>query len=165
MIEEYWPFYIGGPAIALVAVATVLFGGKFISVTRGYASACSILVKRPFFLREELGGPFGFRTMFAAGIIVGGFIAALTSGGYDPSFDLGKFQQIWGSSTTVMAAVLLVGGFLWGYGSRLAKGCTSGNSIAGLSRGSLSSLVATICFLIGGVIVTYALQYLAGGVP
>lgn len=163
MLTEYWPFYVGGPAIALVAVATVLLGGKFISVTRGYASACSILIKRPFFQREELGGPFGYRTMFALGIILGGFVAALTTQGYRPSFELGSFHAIWGHSLWVMAIVLLSGGFLWGYGSRLARGCTSGNSIAGLSRGSLASLVATVCFLVAGVIVTYALHFLSGG--
>ncbi|MBE7438565.1 MAG: YeeE/YedE family protein [Spirochaetales bacterium] len=163
MLLEYWPFYIGGPAIALVAVSTVLFGGKFISVTRGYVSACSILIKRPFFVREEMGGPFGFRTMFAAGIIIGGFIAALTTQGYRPSFDLGSFQSLWGQDLWVMAVVLVSGGFLWGYGSRLARGCTSGNSIAGLSRGSLASLMATVCFLVGGVIVTYLVEYLLGG--
>ncbi|HNG06749.1 MAG TPA: YeeE/YedE thiosulfate transporter family protein, partial [Saprospiraceae bacterium] len=46
----------------------------------------------------------------------------------------------------------IVGGFLVGFGTRYAGGCTSGHSITGLSNLQFSSLVATICFMIGGFI-------------
>ena len=50
---------------------------------------------------------------------------------------------------------LLGGGFLVGFGTRYAKGCTSGHAISGLSNLQLPSLIATIGFFIGGLITTH----------
>jgi hypothetical protein len=49
-------------------------------------------------------------------------------------------------------AVLLLGGFLVGFGSEYAAGCTSGHAISGLSNLQLSSLVSVIEFFIRGLI-------------
>lgn len=163
MSAEYmWPFWLGGLAIAGVSLVLVVTTGKFLSVTRGYASVCGIFSKLNFFKRPDLGGPFGFRTFFTVGLLAGGALAALTTSGWSPNWQLGKFDQIWGTSLAVKAAVLIAGGFLWGYGSRMAKGCTSGNSISGLSQGSLSSLVATCGFLVAGVAVTFLISFVSG---
>lgn len=48
--------------------------------------------------------------------------------------------------------LIVVGGFLVGFGTRYAGGCTSGHSISGLSNLQWPSLVATICFMAGGFI-------------
>src|SRR3989337_1937723 len=48
--------------------------------------------------------------------------------------------------------LIVAGGFLIGFGTRYAGGCTSGHSIMGLSSLQWPSLVATICFMIGGLI-------------
>jgi uncharacterized membrane protein YedE/YeeE len=48
--------------------------------------------------------------------------------------------------------MIVVGGFMIGFGSRYAGGCTSGHSISGLSNLQWPSLVATCCFFIGGLI-------------
>ena len=72
MIDNYWPFYIGGIAIAVIALATTILTGKFLSVTRGYAGLCGIISKNPYFHSKSVGGPFGVRTFFAIGIIAGG---------------------------------------------------------------------------------------------
>src|SRR3546814_6964558 len=49
-------------------------------------------------------------------------------------------------------ALLLIGGLLVGFGARYAGGCTSGHSISGISNLQLPSLIATIGFFIGGMI-------------
>lgn len=46
--------------------------------------------------------------------------------------------------------MMVVGGFLVGFGTRYAGGCTSGHAIMGLSNLQWASLVATICFMAGG---------------
>nr|MBP6732816.1 YeeE/YedE family protein [Chitinophagales bacterium] len=51
--------------------------------------------------------------------------------------------------------LIVVGGFLVGFGTRYAGGCTSGHSITGISNFQLSSLIATICFMLGGFITTW----------
>lgn len=52
-------------------------------------------------------------------------------------------------------AILIVGGFLVGFGARYAGGCTSGHAISGLSNLQLPSLIAVIGFFIGGLIMTH----------
>jgi len=153
---------MGGLAIAAVSLALVIVTGKFMSITRGYASVCGFVSNLKYFQREELGGKFGFRTFFILGVTIGGFIAAVSGSGYNPTWSLGSFDAIWGPNLAVKAGVLTFGGALWGYGARMAKGCTSGNAISGLSQGSLSSLVATVGFLIAGVIVTFTVATIAG---
>jgi len=55
---------------------------------------------------------------------------------------------------TIKGFILIVaGGFLVGFGTRYAGGCTSGHSIMGISNLQLPSLIATCCFMIGGFIV------------
>ena len=55
------------------------------------------------------------------------------------------------------SAVLLSlsGGFLVGYGARLANGCTSGHCISGISNLQLSSMIVTLSFFIGAIITSY----------
>ncbi len=53
--------------------------------------------------------------------------------------------------------IMLIGGFMIGFGSRYAGGCTSGHAISGLSNLQLPSLIAVIGFFIGGLIMTHLL--------
>jgi uncharacterized membrane protein YedE/YeeE len=48
--------------------------------------------------------------------------------------------------------IILLGGFLVGFGARYANGCTSGHAISGLSNLQLSSLLAVVGFFVGGLI-------------
>lgn len=48
--------------------------------------------------------------------------------------------------------IIIVGGFLVGFGTRYAGGCTSGHAIMGISNLQWPSMVATICFMIGGIV-------------
>lgn len=64
----------------------------------------------------------------------------------------------WNQVFTVKGLVFMVfGGFLVGFGTRYANGCTSGHSISGLSNLQFSSLVATISFFVGGLVMTHFL--------
>jgi len=51
--------------------------------------------------------------------------------------------------------ILIFGGFLVGFGSRYAGGCTSGHAISGLSNFQMPSLKAVIGFFIGGLIMVH----------
>ena len=51
--------------------------------------------------------------------------------------------------------LLVIGGFLVGFGARYAGGCTSGHAISGLSNLQLSSLISVIGFFIGGLIMVH----------
>jgi uncharacterized membrane protein YedE/YeeE len=49
--------------------------------------------------------------------------------------------------------LVLLGGALVGFGTRLGAGCTSGHGICGVSRGSLRSIAATLTFMLVGMAV------------
>lgn len=60
--------------------------------------------------------------------------------------------------TTLRGLILIVGGgFLIGFGTRYAGGCTSGHAISGLANLQLPSLIAVIGFFIGGLLMAYIL--------
>jgi hypothetical protein len=62
----------------------------------------------------------------------------------------------WGSLLTLRGFLLIVGGgFLVGFGTRYAEGCTSGHTVHGIATFQRSSVVATFCFFLGGLISTY----------
>ena len=56
--------------------------------------------------------------------------------------------------------LLIIAGLLVGFGTRISGGCTSGHGISGISRFSLRSLIATITFMIVGVITVLIKNYL-----
>ena len=116
--------------------------------------------------------------MFIAGTILGGFISAqwLTpdptvaisantiadlqaigianpGAGYVPEEIFGA-DAIWSLRSLVF---LIGGGFLVGFGTRYANGCTSGHAISGLSNLQYWSLIAVIGFFIGGLLMTHVL--------
>ena len=62
----------------------------------------------------------------------------------------------WSSLATVQGFLLMVvGGFLVGFGTRYARGCTSGHGILGLSALQWPSLIATASFFLGGILFSH----------
>ncbi len=60
--------------------------------------------------------------------------------------------------------VLMVAGLLVGFGTRLGSGCTSGHGICGISRLSLRSMIATMTFMLAGMLTVYVLRHLFGAI-
>ena len=59
-------------------------------------------------------------------------------------------------------AILVVAGFLVGFGTRLANGCTSGHGVCGLARFSRRSLVAVLCFMGSGMATVFVSRHVIG---
>ena len=55
-------------------------------------------------------------------------------------------------SITNSLFLLIGGGILVGLGTRISGGCTSGHGISGVGRFSLRSIIATITFMIVGIL-------------
>lgn len=67
--------------------------------------------------------------------------------------------EVWTDPWSIF--VLLLGGFLVGFGTRYADGCTSGHAISGLCSLQLPSLIAVVGFFAGGLLATqFILPYL-----
>jgi uncharacterized protein len=171
-ILQPWPWYVAGPLIGLTVPSLLILGNKHLGISSSLRHVCAACVPADirFFKydwKKEIWNLF-----FVAGILFGGFIAtqylslsqsiqvnsALVSelnkyGINDYSNIVPKQLFSFSSLFTLRGFILMVvGGFLVGFGTRYAGGCTSGHSIMGLSNLQWPSLVATICFMIGGFI-------------
>jgi uncharacterized membrane protein YedE/YeeE len=97
-------------------------------------------------------GSFGWKALFLAGVVLAGSVASWVFPGAVPS-DYG-----------VPIAILLLGGFLVGFGARMGNGCTSGHGVCGVGRLSKRSLVATATFVGTGFLAVTAMKMMTGGV-
>jgi uncharacterized protein len=172
VLKQPWSWYVAGALIGLIVPALLILGNKHfgISATLRHACAACFPANIPFFKydwKKEAWNLF-----FVAGILIGAFLAAQylsnpepvkiapalaaeleTYGIRDNKHLLPPELYSWDSLLSLRGFILLIGGgFLVGFGTRYAGGCTSGHSIMGLSNLQLPSLIATICFMAGGVI-------------
>lgn len=60
--------------------------------------------------------------------------------------------------------MMIVAGLLVGFGTRMGSGCTSGHGICGISRLSKRSIVATLTFMLAGVVTVYMIRHVIGAV-
>ncbi|MCB0402439.1 MAG: YeeE/YedE family protein [Flavobacteriales bacterium] len=167
-ITKPWPWWISGPLLGLVVPVLLLFKHKF-GVSSIFRHLCTAtgLAKSDYFqysLKEH-----SWQILFVGGVLLSGLIylvVDMETGELNASavayfnarqltpeglFPTERFQAIPFSAT----GLLSVGGFLIGFGSRYANGCTSGHAITGLSLLSPGSLIAVIGFFIGGVAGTF----------
>ena len=118
----------GGLLIGLSVILFFILNGRMIGVS-GIASNFLIAKDKKI---ENL--------LFLVGLILGPLIC---------TFLLGKEINI---SISSSLPLLTAGGVLVGFGTRLSSGCTSGHGISGISRFSLRSIIATITFMIVGIL-------------
>jgi uncharacterized protein len=97
------------------------------------------------------GGELLWRVAFLAGLIGAPLIYSLTAGGIAPV------------GVTASPALLVAGGLLVGFGTRLGSGCTSGHGVCGIARLSKRSMAATAAFMAGGIVVVFLLRHVVGG--
>ena len=97
--------------------------------------------------------------LILAGIFLGALIGGLFQG--HAGFSMGPaFEQLFPVNVFFQGAILLGGGFLIGFGARMAGGCPSGHALGGLSVLSPSSLVAIAGYFVSGITLTLLLRWL-----
>lgn len=93
-------------------------------------------------------------------VLIGGWVAAFTSGRFQLRFDMGDaFNHLVTADQNTMIGVLFVGGILVGFGTRLAGGCSSGHGLSGCGRLRPVSLLATAVFFGTAVLVSFLLLW------
>jgi uncharacterized membrane protein YedE/YeeE len=160
-----WPFWAGGIVIGLLVPLLYYFHNTALGVSTGYGNLVKI-VFRPKGLRwiqQAVDNPFNWRMFFIVGIIGGAFLSARLSGSPLIITEMGRFTSAVNWPTYAVVAYFLVGGILLGLGARIAGGCTSGHSIHGIANLHMSSILATIMFLVGGAIAANIVRLLVSG--
>ena len=180
-ISQPWHWAVSGIMIVVVMYLLLWFGGEF-GVSSNLRTMCAIGgagKKHDFFnfnWKDQL-----WNLTFIGGAIIGGYIAvnflaspepvqiSAATQAYLQSVGIATPQTIAEGTGYVPAEIfnmealftlkgfllLVVGGFLVGFGTRWAGGCTSGHAISGLSNFQLPSLIAVIGFFIGGLLMTH----------
>ena len=171
-LKEPWPWYIAGPLIGLTVPALLILGNKSFGISSSLRHICAACLPANISFFKYDWKKEVWNLVFVLGIFLGGAIAinllsnpkpievnpklAVELAGYGiTNYDNLIPQDImnWPALLTVKGFLLMVvGGFLVGFGTRYAGGCTSGHAIMGISNLQWPSLVATICFMIGGFI-------------
>jgi uncharacterized protein len=177
LLRQPWPWYISGLAISGI-MAFLIFSGKTFGFSANLKNICSLLGAGkhvPYFnfnWRKQ-----AWNLWFLLGSVIGGYLAVHFLQSPHPMslspatvadlrrlnipFD-GKMEPDaifnWNYLFTARGMLLFLGGgFLIGFGTRYAGGCTSGHAITGLSNLQLPSLIAVIGFFIGGLFMTFVL--------
>lgn len=178
IVSQPWPWYVAGPLIGLVVPALLLIGGKQFGISENLRHLCAATFPGKIsFLQYDWKRTGVWNLLFVLGVLIGGFITAnLLTGpdtiaiseatrsdlsalgvvnftGLAPS-EVFSFE---GLATVRGFILIVVGGFLVGFGSRYAGGCTSGHAISGLADLQVSSLIAVLGFFAGGLLVTHVL--------
>ena len=127
---------VGGMIIGLAVVMFFLFNGRLVGIS-GIASNALTEKDKKF---DNL--------LFLLGLIIGPIIYSLFTS---------KEISITISNSLIL---LIVAGLLVGIGTRISGGCTSGHGISGVGRFSLRSIIATITFMIVGIITVLIKNYI-----
>ena len=145
---QTWTWWAAGLGLGLTALALAWFTGKRLGVTGGFEDACSLVTKESSYQAS----PSNWKLWFILGLPWGGFLA--NAGHWSWTWLYGQLDALTFGSLFYKALWLLAGGFLIGLGARWAGGCTSGNTIMGVSIGSLMSILSTLAYLAAGILVT-----------
>ena len=170
IIKEPWPWYIAGPLIGLTVPTLLILGNKSFGINSSLRHVCAACIPANLSFFKYDWKKESWNLLFVLGILLGGIItshflinpgeilvnpklkAELATYGITDYSNLVPTQLMnFESLLTLKGFILIVvGGFLVGFGTRYAGGCTSGHSIMGISNLQWPSLVATICFMAGG---------------
>lgn len=144
---------------ALLRATLAAFGPEAVAEYERERAAEAAAAPAPVAPRGSL--PRSAHLTFLVMLAVGGALGALVQGSWRLRFDLGAVHEALTGGGALSVVVLLVGGVLVGFGTRMAGGCTSGHGLSGCSRLVPASLVATASFFGTAVAVAFLLQALA----
>jgi uncharacterized protein len=178
LLTRPWPWYVAGPLLGLTAPLLLLLGGKIFGISTNLRHACAAIVpKGPEYFRYDWRVEGQWNLVFVVGVAIGGMLAGWVFANPDPvaisaatRADLAALGVrdltglvpsdvfAWSGLLTLRGfTAVVVGGFLVGFGTAYAGGCTSGHGISGVADLQLPSLIALVGFFAGGILGTFLL--------
>ncbi|MGL4631568.1 MAG: YeeE/YedE family protein [Leadbetterella sp.] len=169
-IRQPWHWSVAGTLIGLIIPALLLLGNKKFGISSSLRHICAMCIPTKISFFQYDWKKESWNLFFVLGILIGGIIASKflvnpneievsdTTKTLLASWGITDYSQLLPSQIFSVKNILtfkglfffIVGGFLVGFGTRYAGGCTSGHSIMGLSNLQLPSLIATCSFMAGG---------------
>jgi uncharacterized membrane protein YedE/YeeE len=172
LITQPWPWYVAGPLIGLTVPTLLIIGNKTFGISSSLRHACAACLPSNISFFKYDWKKEAWNLFFVLGIFLGGIVAMQLLQNPEPvvvhpklaselaSFGITDYSGLvpaqlfsWESVLTIRGFIMIIlGGFMVGFGVRYAGGCTSGHAIMGISSLQWPSVVATCCFMIGGFI-------------
>ncbi|SRR5258706_3925380 len=172
IFKQHWPWWVSGPLIGLMVPILLIFGNKAFGLSSSLRHICAACFPADISFFKYDWKREAWNLFFAGGILIGSFLAwnflsyqnipinnelvnELHRYGISDSEQIVPAEIIsWSGLFTLKGFIMMViGGFLVGFGTRYGEGCTSGHAISGLSNLQWPSLVATCSFMAGGFLV------------
>lgn len=163
--KKYWNPYLGGVMLGLVLLATFYISGRGLGASGAVKGAVVLGVETiapahaestAFYQNFNKSHPGGFLHNWLVwemlGVIAGGFISGAFSGRL--KWKVEHSPKITSKTRLIFAAI---GGVLFGFGSQMGRGCTSGSALSGMAVLSLGGFI-TMAFIFG---IAFALAYFA----
>ena len=172
ILRQPWSWYVAGAIIGFIVPALLVLGNKHFGISANLRHACAACFPADikFFKYDWKKEIWNF--FFVGGILLGAIIAVTLLNDPNPvvvnpklaselsGYGINDYSNMVPTQLfsldalfTLRGLIMLIGGgFLVGFGSRYAGGCTSGHAITGLSDLQVPSLIATISFMVGGFI-------------
>jgi uncharacterized membrane protein YedE/YeeE len=174
-LRHPWHWSIAGILIGLTVPLLYLIGNKPFGISSSFRHICAACLPGNASYFKYDWKKETWNIFFVTGILIGGIVGSTVLANPEPikiapstfeqlkQLGVNDFIQLVPTDIFSFAGLLsikgfiliVIGGFLVGFGTRYAGGCTSGHSITGISNFQLSSLIATICFMVGGFITTW----------
>lgn len=174
-IFEPWPWYVSGPLIGITVPVLLVVGNKLLGISSSLRHTCAAVAPANISFLKYNWKEEAWNLFFAAGILIGGFIGGVLLSNGEPvqispetvedvkALGIQSFDGLipadlynWDTLFSLKGLLVIVlGGFMIGFGSRYAGGCTSGHAIMGLSSLQFASLITVIFFFIGGLLMTW----------
>ncbi len=171
-LQQPWHWSVAGVMIGLTVPTLLLLGNKKFGISSSLRHFCAACLPANISFFKYDWKKESWNLFFVAGVFLGGFLAHLfleNPAGIQVAestkqvlagYGISDYSQLmpteifaWENLFTLKGFIFFVlGGFMVGFGTRYAGGCTSGHSIMGLANLQMPSLIATISFMVGGFI-------------
>ncbi len=126
---------LGGIIIGVAASLMLLFNGRVTGIS-GIINGTLVPAK----------GDTLWRVLFILGLFTGGLVLKIIK------------PDVFSGSLTIKTSTTVIAGLLVGLGTVMGSGCTSGHGVCGVSRLSLRSIIATVAFILAGVVAVYVFK-------
>lgn len=160
---KYMNPYLAGVLLGILLLATIYITGRGLGASGAIKSGTIATVQTiapnhtqnakfyQEYSAEHKGSPLMNWLVFEViGVLIGAFLSGLASNRLKLKFEMGPR-----STTKVRVAAALIGGLLWGIGSQLGRGCTSGSALSGLAVMSTGGIITMFAIFAGAYMFAY----------
>lgn len=175
LLKNPWHWSVAGVLIGLTVPTLLIIGNKAFGISSSLRHICAACLPANIGFFKYDWKKESWNLFFVTGTLLGGFLAtqylsnpneiiiAESTKADLQALGINSFSGLMPADIFSMDNIFtlkgliffVIGGFLVGFGTRWAGGCTSGHAIMGLSNLQIPSLIATIAFMVGGFFCTH----------